>query len=99
MEMLKRIAALYEIEEPVRGKSATDRLSLRQAESKPLVADQMALPDEIGHFTRSLLAIRQSPATPECSHGGRQSGMAAQRCRWRSERVALCRSARRRRVG
>jgi transposase len=39
VETLKRIAALYEIEERVRGKSAAERLSLRQAESKPLVAD------------------------------------------------------------
>jgi transposase len=39
VETLKRIAVLYEIEEQVCGKSATDRLTLRQAESKPLVAD------------------------------------------------------------
>lgn len=39
IETLKRIAALYEIEEQVRGKSAADRLALRRAESKPLVAD------------------------------------------------------------
>ena len=39
VETLKRIAALYEIEERVRGKSAADRLVLRQAESTPLVAD------------------------------------------------------------
>jgi transposase len=39
VETLKRIAALYEIEERVRGKSATDRLALRKAESKPLVAE------------------------------------------------------------
>lgn len=38
-EALKRIAALYEIEERVRGKSAADRLALRQAESKPLVEE------------------------------------------------------------
>jgi len=39
VETLKRIAALYQIEERVRGKSAAERLALRQAESKPLVAD------------------------------------------------------------
>jgi transposase len=39
IETLKRIAALYEIEERVRGKSAADRLAARQAESKPLVAE------------------------------------------------------------
>jgi hypothetical protein len=39
VETLKRIATLYEVEERVRGKSAADRLSLRQIESKPLVAD------------------------------------------------------------
>src|SRR6202035_5705932 len=39
VETLKRIAALYEIEERVRGKSAADRRALRQAESKPLVAE------------------------------------------------------------
>jgi transposase len=38
-EALKRIAALYEIEERVRGKSAADRHALRQAESKPMVAE------------------------------------------------------------
>src|SRR3954451_17713402 len=38
-EALKRIAALYEIEARVRGKSAADRLIVRQAESKPLVTD------------------------------------------------------------
>ena len=37
METLQRIAALYEIEARVRGKSAADRLAVRQAESKPLV--------------------------------------------------------------
>ena len=37
--ILKRIAALYEIEERVRGKSAAARRVLRQAESKPLVAE------------------------------------------------------------
>jgi hypothetical protein len=39
METLQRIAALYEIEARVRGKSAADRLAVRQAESKPLVAE------------------------------------------------------------
>jgi len=41
-ETLKRIAALYEIEDRVRGKSAADRLALRQVESKPLVLDLRA---------------------------------------------------------
>jgi hypothetical protein len=39
MEALQRIAALYEIEARVRGKSAADRLAARQAESKPLVTE------------------------------------------------------------
>ena len=39
MEALQRIAALYEIEARVRGKSAADRLAVRQAESKPLVTE------------------------------------------------------------
>src|SRR5450432_2985473 len=39
IETLKRIAALYEIEERVRGTSAAERLALRQMESKPLLAD------------------------------------------------------------
>ena len=38
-ETLRRIAALYEIEARVRGKSASDRLAVRQAESKPLVTE------------------------------------------------------------
>jgi transposase len=38
-ETLQRIAALYEIEARVRGKSAADRLAVRQAESKPLVTE------------------------------------------------------------
>ena len=39
MEALRRIAALYQIEDRVRGKTADDRLAARQAESKPLVSD------------------------------------------------------------
>ena len=39
VETLRRIAALYEIEAGVRGKSAADRLAVRQAESKPLVTE------------------------------------------------------------
>jgi len=39
MEALKRIAALYEIEARVRGKSAAERLAARKADSKPLVAE------------------------------------------------------------
>jgi len=42
IETLKRIATLHEIEERVRGKTADDRLTLRRAESKPLVADLRA---------------------------------------------------------
>ena len=38
-EALKRIAALYQIEADIRGKSADERRTVRQAESKPLVAD------------------------------------------------------------
>ena len=38
-EALTRIAALYEIEARIRGKSAAERLAMRQAESKPLVTD------------------------------------------------------------
>jgi transposase len=39
MEALRRIAALYEIEQRVRGKGPADRLAVRQAESKPLVTE------------------------------------------------------------
>lgn len=39
MEALKRIAALYEIEARVRGKSAADRLVARQAESRPQITE------------------------------------------------------------
>ena len=39
VETLRRIAALYEIEARIRGKSAADRLAVRQAESKPLVTE------------------------------------------------------------
>lgn len=38
-EALKRIAALYEIDADIRGASADERRAVRQAESKPLVAD------------------------------------------------------------
>jgi transposase len=38
IEALRRIAALYEIEDRVRGKTAVDRLAARRAESKPLVS-------------------------------------------------------------
>jgi transposase len=37
IETLQRIGALYEIEARVRGKTAAERLAVRQAESKPLV--------------------------------------------------------------
>lgn len=39
MEALRRIAALYEIEDSVRCTTAADRLAARQAESKPLVIE------------------------------------------------------------
>jgi hypothetical protein len=39
VEALKRIAALYEIDARVRGKSPAERIAVRQAESRPLVAD------------------------------------------------------------
>ena len=39
IEALKRIAALYEIEADIRGKSAADRQAMRQLESKPLIAE------------------------------------------------------------
>lgn len=39
MEALRRIAALYAVEERVRGKTAADRLAARQAESKSLISD------------------------------------------------------------
>src|SRR5271157_5182051 len=42
METLQRIAALYEIEARIRGKSAADRLAVRQVESKPLVTELRA---------------------------------------------------------
>lgn len=38
-EALRRIAELYKIEARIRGKSATERWEVRQAESKPLVAE------------------------------------------------------------
>src|SRR5208283_4325075 len=38
-EALKRIAALYEIEADIRGRSAADRRAVRQAESEPPVAE------------------------------------------------------------
>ena len=41
-EALRRIAALYQIEARVRGKSQAERLALRQAESRPLVTDLRA---------------------------------------------------------
>jgi len=39
LEALRRIGALYKIEERIRGKDADHRLAVRQAESKPLVND------------------------------------------------------------
>lgn len=38
-EALRRIAEIYRIESRIRGKSAAERRALRQAESRPLVAD------------------------------------------------------------
>ena len=42
VEALARIAALYRIEAEVRGKTAADRLAVRQAKSRPLVTDLRA---------------------------------------------------------
>ncbi len=39
METLRRIAALYEVEARVRGKSAADRLVVRHIESRPLITE------------------------------------------------------------
>ena len=39
LEALRRIAALYQIEGGVRGKTAADRLAARRAESQPLVSE------------------------------------------------------------
>jgi hypothetical protein len=39
MEALRRIAALYAIEDKVRGKAATDRLAVRRAETRPLISE------------------------------------------------------------
>lgn len=36
-EVLQRIAALYRVEDDIRGRSADDRLAVRQAQTKPLV--------------------------------------------------------------
>ena len=41
-EALRRIAELYKIEAQIRGRSAAERRAVRQAESKPLVADLKA---------------------------------------------------------
>jgi transposase len=41
-EALRRIAALYEIEGRVRGRSATERLAVRRSESRPLIIDLRA---------------------------------------------------------
>ena len=41
-EALRRIAELYKIEAQIRGRSAAERQSVRQAQSKPLVADLKA---------------------------------------------------------
>jgi transposase len=41
-EALRRIAALYDIDTRVRGKSPAERLAIRQAESRPLVAELRA---------------------------------------------------------
>src|SRR5271167_300210 len=39
IEALKRIAALYAIEADIRGQTATERRTARQADSKPLIAE------------------------------------------------------------
>ncbi len=38
MEALQRIAALYEVEDRVRGKAVADRLAARRAGSQPLIS-------------------------------------------------------------
>jgi hypothetical protein len=41
-EALQRIAALYEVDARVRGKSPAERLAIRQAASRPLVTELRA---------------------------------------------------------
>jgi len=64
-ETLQRIAALYEIEARVRGKSAADRLAVRQAESKPLVTELRIWFDAVSETARSWSDRRRDPLRAE----------------------------------
>jgi hypothetical protein len=53
-EVLQRIAALYAIEAEIRGRPAADRLTVRQARSRPLVAELFTwLDTQLGRLPRS----------------------------------------------
>ena len=53
-EALRRIAALYAIEQCIRGRSAEDRRTVRDVESRPLVAAMKAwLEQELGRIPRN----------------------------------------------
>ena len=58
-EALRRIAGLYKIEAQIRGRSAAERREIRQAESKPLIADLRAwLQEQLAHASaKSAIAI------------------------------------------
>jgi transposase len=58
-EALRRIAELYKIEAQIRGRSAEQRRSVRQAESEPLVADLKAwLQTKLAHASaKSAIAV------------------------------------------
>ena len=51
--MLQRIAALYRVEDDIRGRSAHDRLAVRQAQTKPLVdALQLWLKEQLARLSQ-----------------------------------------------
>jgi transposase len=53
IEMVRRIDALFEIERSINGKSAEERLEVRQALSRPLVADlQVYMREQLAKLSR-----------------------------------------------
>ena len=84
IEIVRRIDALFEIERSINGKSAEERLAVRQTLSRPLV-------DDLGLYMRAQLepgspAGMTSPKrSSTCSSAGRpsrsSSKMAASACR------------------
>jgi hypothetical protein len=76
-EVIERIAAIYAIEERVRGTSAEIRLAARKNETRPLMAElldvgEAAPPRDVGKLVLAPLALKVRFALAAASTGGRR---------------------------